>query len=115
MSTWNSGGPAEMTPNGIAPRVHNSGHLTIEGSGTSQFENHVRAILGLPLGRTDVTGSRVEMENLIGDAAHRWPELLDERDAHLHLYGKHEVRAGRKMGHVTRVTRGSPEDGPSRA
>ncbi|URW75360.1 5-(carboxyamino)imidazole ribonucleotide synthase [Sphingomonas donggukensis] len=91
--------------NEMAPRVHNSGHWTIEGAVTSQFENHIRAICGLPLGSTDVTGSGVEMENLIGEDAARWPQILAEPEAHLHLYGKHEVRAGRKMGHVTRVRR----------
>ncbi|QNE32300.1 5-(carboxyamino)imidazole ribonucleotide synthase [Sphingomonas sp. NBWT7] len=91
--------------NEMAPRVHNSGHWTIEGAVTSQFENHVRAICGLPLGDTGLTGSEVTMENLIGDAAGRWGALLAEPGAHLHLYGKREERAGRKMGHVTRVRR----------
>lgn len=91
--------------NEMAPRVHNSGHWTIEGAETSQFENHIRAICGLPLGSTALTGSRVEMENLIGADADRWPELLAEPGARLHLYGKAEVRPGRKMGHVTRITR----------
>jgi 5-(carboxyamino)imidazole ribonucleotide synthase len=90
--------------NEMAPRVHNSGHWTIEGSVTSQFENHIRAICGLPLGSTTLTGATVEMENLIGDEADRWPGILAERDAHLHLYGKSQ-RPGRKMGHVTRVKR----------
>jgi 5-(carboxyamino)imidazole ribonucleotide synthase len=90
--------------NEMAPRVHNSGHWTIEGSVTSQFENHVRAICGLPLGSTALAGSAVAMENLIGEQAERWPAILAEGDAHLHLYGK-GLRPGRKMGHVTRVTR----------
>ena len=96
----------EGTPvfNEMAPRVHNSGHWTIEGAVTSQFENHVRAICGLPLGATALTGARVTMENLIGDDAARWAELLAEPGAHLHLYGKGEPRPGRKMGHVTRIT-----------
>jgi 5-(carboxyamino)imidazole ribonucleotide synthase len=89
--------------NEMAPRVHNSGHWTIEGAETSQFENHIRAICGLPLGSTALTGARAEMENLIGDEAARWPELLAEPGAHLHLYGKDQARPGRKMGHVTRV------------
>lgn len=98
------------TPNGpifneMAPRVHNSGHWTIEGSVTSQFENHVRAICGLPLGDTALTGTGVVMENLIGEQADRWADILAEPGAHLHLYGKREVRPGRKMGHVTRVQR----------
>ena len=91
--------------NEMAPRVHNSGHWTIEGAVTSQFENHIRAICGLPLGDTGLVGTNVEMENLIGDDAARWPDILTDRAAHLHLYGKHEVRPGRKMGHVTRVRR----------
>ena len=91
--------------NEMAPRVHNSGHWTIEGAVTSQFENHVRAICGLPLGDTGLTGSGVTMENLIGHDVDRWADLLGEPNAHVHLYGKREVRAGRKMGHVTRITR----------
>jgi 5-(carboxyamino)imidazole ribonucleotide synthase len=90
--------------NEMAPRVHNSGHWTIEGAECSQFENHIRAICGLPLGSTRRTGTRVTMENLIGDDP--WTEVLAERGAHLHLYGKGEARPGRKMGHVTRVARG---------
>ncbi len=86
--------------NEMAPRVHNSGHWTIEGAVTSQFENHIRAICGLPLGDTGLTAPRVEMENLIGEDADRWAEILAEPGAHLHLYGK-TVRPGRKMGHVT--------------
>ncbi|HEU4960696.1 MAG TPA: 5-(carboxyamino)imidazole ribonucleotide synthase [Sphingomonas sp.] len=91
--------------NEMAPRVHNSGHWTIEGAMTSQFENHVRAICGLPLGDTALTAPHVEMENLIGHAATRWAEILAEPGAHLHLYGKRAIRPGRKMGHVTRLTR----------
>jgi 5-(carboxyamino)imidazole ribonucleotide synthase len=90
--------------NEMAPRVHNSGHWTIEGAQTSQFENHIRAICGLPLGSTALTGIGAEMENLIGDEAAAWPTLLAEPGARLHLYGKDEARPGRKMGHVTRVT-----------
>jgi len=90
--------------NEMAPRVHNSGHWTIEGAVASQFENHIRAICGLPLGSTALTGTQVTMENLIGEAAERWPAILAEPEAHLHLYGK-TIRPGRKMGHVTRVTR----------
>ena len=91
--------------NEMAPRVHNSGHWTIEGAVTSQFENHVRAICGLPLGSTALTGARVEMDNLIGDEADGWLDILSDPEAHLHLYGKGEARPGRKMGHVTRVFR----------
>ena len=89
--------------NEIAPRVHNSGHWTSEGALTSQFHQHVRAVCGFPLGATTRRG-RVEMENLIGDAALRWREILAEPGAHLHLYGKRDARPGRKMGHVTRIT-----------
>ena len=92
--------------NEMAPRVHNSGHWTIEGAATSQFANHVRAICGLPLGDTALIGTHVEMENLIGADWERWPDLVAEPNAYLHLYGKRETRAGRKMGHVTRITRG---------
>jgi 5-(carboxyamino)imidazole ribonucleotide synthase len=92
--------------NEMAPRVHNSGHWTIEGALTSQFENHVRAICGLPLGATDLVVPRVEMRNLIGADVERWAEILADRSAHLHLYGKGEGRPGRKMGHVTRLGTG---------
>ncbi len=89
--------------NEMAPRVHNSGHWTIEGAVTSQFENHIRAICGLPLGSTARTAPGVVMENLIGEAAGEWARILADDRAHLHLYGKHEARPGRKMGHVTRL------------
>lgn len=89
--------------NEMAPRVHNSGHWTIEGALTSQFENHVRAICGLPLGSTELCAAGVVMDNLIGDEAHDWPAILSDPANHLHLYGKAAVRPGRKMGHVTRL------------
>lgn len=89
--------------NEMAPRVHNSGHWTIEGAVTSQFENHIRAVVGLPVGAADRIGTAVEMRNLIGDQVDRWRELFADRQAHLHLYGKGHGRAGRKMGHVTWV------------
>jgi 5-(carboxyamino)imidazole ribonucleotide synthase len=91
--------------NEMAPRVHNSGHWTIEGARTSQFEGHIRAICGLPPGDTELTGSRVEMENVIGEGGERAGEWLADPHAHLHLYGKGEAREGRKMGHITRVWR----------
>jgi 5-(carboxyamino)imidazole ribonucleotide synthase len=91
--------------NEIAPRVHNSGHWTIEGAVTSQFEQHIRAICDLPPGLTGLTRGGAVMENLIGDEVDRWTELVAERGAHLHIYGKGEARPGRKMGHVTRVVR----------
>ena len=89
--------------NEMAPRVHNSGHWTIEGALTSQFENHVRAICGLPLGDTATLFAAIEMRNLIGDAAGDAAGLLADPHVHLHLYGKREARQGRKMGHVTRL------------
>ena len=89
---------AEAVFNEMAPRVHNSGHWTIEGALTSQFENHVRAICGLPLGATGRAAPRVEMRNLIGDDVAAWRELLADRSAHLHLYGKKEARARAQDG-----------------
>jgi 5-(carboxyamino)imidazole ribonucleotide synthase len=91
--------------NEIAPRVHNSGHWTIEGAVTSQFEQHIRAICGLAPGSTELAGVGATMENLIGDEVNRWPQLIAEEGAHVHIYGKGEARPGRKMGHVTRVRR----------
>jgi 5-(carboxyamino)imidazole ribonucleotide synthase len=92
--------------NEMAPRVHNSGHWTIEGAVTSQFENHIRAIAGLPLGSTKTVAPEIRMENLIGDDVDKWLHIAGEPGAHLHLYGKHDARPGRKMGHVTRVNWG---------
>ncbi len=91
-----------LVVNEIAPRVHNSGHWTIDAAVTSQFEQHVRAICGWPLGSTRRYGE-VEMRNLIGEEANRWRDILGDSGAALHLYGKHEARPGRKMGHVTRI------------
>ncbi len=89
-----------LIANEMAPRVHNSGHWTIEGSATSQFENHLRAILGLPLGSTRPTGHSA-MVNLIGEIpARQW--LLEFEGLHLHDYGK-QPRPGRKLGHCTLV------------
>ena len=88
--------------NEIAPRVHNSGHWTQDGCLTSQFEQHIRAVAGWPLGDTE-RHSDVTMENLLGADAARWAEILAEPGARLHLYGKAEARPGRKMGHVNRV------------
>ncbi|MEO5576388.1 MAG: 5-(carboxyamino)imidazole ribonucleotide synthase [Gaiellaceae bacterium] len=88
-----------LLANEFAPRVHNTGHWTIEGSATSQFENHLRAILGLPLGSTESRPS--VLLNLIGSAPSA-QDVLGIADAHLHLYGK-EPRPGRKLGHVTLV------------
>ncbi len=87
-----------LLANEMAPRVHNSGHWTIEGAATSQFENHLRAVLGLPLGSTRAVGCSA-MLNLIGSAP-PLPELLAIPDCHIHLYGK-SPRRGRKLGHIT--------------
>lgn len=86
--------------NEIAPRPHNSGHWTMDACACSQFEQLVRAICGLPLGSTQ-PHSRAIMHNLIGDDVQRWQQFLQEPQTCLHLYGKTEARAGRKMGHVT--------------
>jgi 5-(carboxyamino)imidazole ribonucleotide synthase len=86
--------------NEMAPRPHNSGHWTIDACATSQFEQLVRAICGLPLGPVDVLAPS-RMENLIGDEARDWLRYLSDPTARLHLYGKARVRPGRKMGHVT--------------
>lgn len=94
-----------LLANEMAPRVHNSGHWTIEGAVTSQFENHLRAVLGLPLGSTGAAGC-CAMVNLIGEVPES-PEVLAVPDAHLHLYGKTQ-RPGRKLGHVT-LRAASPE------
>jgi 5-(carboxyamino)imidazole ribonucleotide synthase len=89
--------------NEIAPRVHNSGHWTLEGAKTSQFEQHLRAILGLPLGDLGLVATGATMENLIGADVERWADFIAEPGAALHLYNKGEARPGRKMGHVTRL------------
>ncbi len=94
-----------LLANEMAPRVHNSGHWTIEGAVTSQFENHLRAVLGMPLGSTGPAGY-CAMLNLIGDLPDS-SEVLAVPDAHLHLYGK-SPRPGRKLGHVT-LRASSPE------
>jgi 5-(carboxyamino)imidazole ribonucleotide synthase len=91
--------------NEIAPRVHNSGHWTIEGAVTSQFEQHIRAICDLPPGPTGLAGKGALMDNLIGEEVNRWPELVAKPGLHVHIYDKGEARPGRKMGHVTRVAR----------
>jgi 5-(carboxyamino)imidazole ribonucleotide synthase len=102
MFVVNGANGEELIVNEIAPRVHNSGHWTLDGAVTSQFEQHMRAIAGWPLGSTERRG-RIVMDNLIGDEVLRWREILEEDGASLHLYGKSEIRDGRKMGHVTRV------------
>ncbi len=89
--------------NELAPRPHNSGHWTLDACATSQFEQLVRAICGLPLGAVDRHANAV-MTNLIGADIDAWKDFLAEPDARLHLYGKSEARPGRKMGHVTRLS-----------
>lgn len=97
------GAEGAILVNELAPRVHNSGHLTIEAAFTSQFEQHVRAICGLPQGATTMRPSA--MANLLGDlwaeGEPQWDVALADGDVKLHLYGKSEARAGRKMGHLT--------------
>jgi 5-(carboxyamino)imidazole ribonucleotide synthase len=92
----------DVLVNELAPRPHNSGHWTIDACVTSQFEQAVRAVCGLPLGSTRRLYNAV-MKNLIGDEVHQWYDYLQEPNTKLHLYGKKEVREGRKMGHITRL------------
>ncbi|MDK3073187.1 5-(carboxyamino)imidazole ribonucleotide synthase [Sedimentitalea sp. JM2-8] len=96
--------PGGLIVNEIAPRVHNSGHWTQNGCTVDQFEQHIRAVAGWPLGG----GQRhadVVMENLIGEDMNRVPDLARQPDTALHLYGKAEVKPGRKMGHANRIVR----------
>ncbi len=95
-------GGAELLVNEIAPRVHNSGHWTLDGASVSQFEQHIRAVAGWPLGKP-VRHGRVEMTNLIGSEVEDYRRWLTVPGTAVHLYGKTAVRPGRKMGHVTRV------------
>ena len=96
-----------LVANEMAPRVHNSGHWTEAACTVSQFEQHIRAVAGLPLGDPRRHSDCV-MENLIGDDILRAPALLAEPDLMLHLYGKAQARPGRKMGHFTRLKRQNP-------
>jgi 5-(carboxyamino)imidazole ribonucleotide synthase len=91
--------------NEIAPRVHNSGHWTLDGASVSQFEQHIRAVAGWPLAKP-IRYGRVEMTNLIGREVEDYRRYLTEPGTAVHLYGKSVVRPGRKMGHVTRVFTG---------
>ncbi|MEY8840732.1 5-(carboxyamino)imidazole ribonucleotide synthase [Cribrihabitans sp. XS_ASV171] len=93
-----------LVVNEIAPRVHNSGHWTQNGCAVDQFEQHIRAVTGWPLGDGQ-RHSDVVMENLIGNDMDRLPELARETDTALHLYGKAETKPGRKMGHINRILR----------
>jgi 5-(carboxyamino)imidazole ribonucleotide synthase len=96
------GGGHALLVNEIAPRVHNSGHWTIDGCSVSQFEQHMRAVAGWPLAKPARRG-RIEMTNLIGSEVEDYAGWLTVPGASVHLYGKAAVRPGRKMGHVTRV------------
>lgn len=98
-----NGSKATVLVNEIAPRVHNSGHWTLDGASISQFEQHIRAIAGWPLGKP-VRHGEVTMTNLIGDDILSYEQWLTVPGATVHLYGKGTPRPGRKMGHVTEVT-----------
>jgi 5-(carboxyamino)imidazole ribonucleotide synthase len=102
----------ELLVNELAPRPHNSGHWTIEACATSQFEQHVRAVCGLPLGSTEILRPAA-MANLLGDlwqgGEPDWSKALETEGVHLHLYGKHEPRPRRKMGHLTAFGRSADE------
>jgi 5-(carboxyamino)imidazole ribonucleotide synthase len=110
-------GRGELLVNEIAPRPHNSGHWTIEGAATSQFEQQLRAVCGLPLGSTH-RPEPAAMANLLGDlwagGEPDWPASLAVPGASLHLYGKGEPRPGRKMGHITALAP-TPEEAARRA
>ena len=96
-------GPDGLVVNEIAPRVHNTGHWTMDACGCGQFEQHMRAVAGWPLGDPSPHSACV-MTNLIGEDANDWAALAADPQARLHLYGKRAVRAGRKMGHVNRLS-----------
>jgi 5-(carboxyamino)imidazole ribonucleotide synthase len=95
--------------NEMAPRVHNSGHWTLDGALTSQFEQHIRAVAGWPLGATTLKAQGAEMINLIGDDILAWEKIAAEPGAFFHHYGKKEARPGRKMGHVNRLLAKAPD------
>jgi 5-(carboxyamino)imidazole ribonucleotide synthase len=101
-------GGAKILVNEIAPRVHNSGHWTLDGATISQFEQHIRAIAGWPLGKP-VRHGPVTMTNLIGDDINSYEQWLTVPGATVHLYGKGPPRPGRKMGHVTQVGAAEPK------
>jgi len=92
----------DVVINEFAPRVHNSGHWTLDACAVSQFEQHIRAVAGWPLG-VPARHANAVMENLIGEEARAWKSYAQERGACIHLYGKDKMRPGRKMGHVTRI------------
>jgi 5-(carboxyamino)imidazole ribonucleotide synthase len=96
-------GKQTVLVNEIAPRVHNSGHWTIDGATVSQFEQHIRAVAGWPLAKPQRLGRKVEMINLIGDEVEDYEQVLTQPGTSLHIYGKGKPSLRRKMGHVTRV------------
>ena len=100
-------GESQILVNEIAPRVHNSGHWTLDGATVSQFEQHVRAIAGWPLGKP-VRHGPVTMTNLIGDEINGYERWLTVPGATVHVYGKGTPRPGRKMGHITQVLPQTP-------
>ncbi len=107
-------GDGEVLVNEIAPRPHNSGHYTIEGCVTSQFENHIRAIMGWPLGSTALRAPGVAMVNILGrhngsGAVANYEEVFADPSVHLHIYGKERSRRGRKMGHITALASSTEE------
>ncbi len=97
------GSEHSLLVNEIAPRVHNTGHWTLDACVASQFENHIRAVCGWPLGTTERTAD-AEMTNLIGTDFEDWCRAAKSANTAVHLYGKNQVRPGRKMGHVTKLT-----------
>ncbi len=109
-------GDGNLLVNELAPRPHNSGHWTIEGCATSQFEQHVRAVCGMPLGATEILRPAA-MANLLGDVWQDgepdWAAAMKPAGVHLHLYGKHEPRPRRKMGHITALA-GTAEEAIAR-
>ena len=104
----------EVMINEVAPRPHNSGHLTMEACETSQFAQHVRAVCNLPLGSTAMRCKSAAMVNLLGDLwkdgrAPAWDAVIKDRSVALHLYGKSDAKPGRKMGHMT-ITGNDPAE-----
>ncbi len=108
MFVCNSSAHDPLYVNEIAPRVHNSGHWTQDACNTDQFEQHIRAICGWPLGDA-ARHSDAKMKNLIGEDFHQWPQYAARADCNLHLYGKLNVRPGRKMGHVNQIMPKKPD------
>jgi 5-(carboxyamino)imidazole ribonucleotide synthase len=110
MFVLTDGTGSRVLVNEIAPRVHNSGHWTLDGASVSQFEQHIRAIAGWPLGKP-VRHGEVTMTNLIGEEIDTYPQWLTVPGATVHIYGKGRPRPGRKMGHVTQIVSKAPKSG----